>query len=151
MLLARPGRPLAPVRASQARVDASAASWAANRRVALRSNGAPVPVLVGCNSNEGTFFIHGAASASALKAQLTGLTYGNASLLSQAEKLYPATGGRYYQAMAASIGHAKVACVARRVHSTFSFVSPSRRSLQQFSFGLISTICSLHRSIVSTP
>ena len=40
MLLARPGRPLAPVRASQARVDASAASWAANRRVALRSNGA---------------------------------------------------------------------------------------------------------------
>ena len=40
MLLARPGRPLAPVRASQARVDASAASWAAKRRVALRSNGA---------------------------------------------------------------------------------------------------------------
>ena len=40
MLLARPSRPLAPVRASQTRVDASAANWAAKRRVALRSNGA---------------------------------------------------------------------------------------------------------------
>ena len=40
MLLARPSRPLAPVRASQNRVDASAANWAAKRRVALRSNGA---------------------------------------------------------------------------------------------------------------
>ena len=40
MLLARPSRPLAPVRASQTRVDASAANWAAKRRVALLSNGA---------------------------------------------------------------------------------------------------------------
>ena len=40
MLLARPSRPLAPDRASQTRVDASAANWAAKRRVALRSNGA---------------------------------------------------------------------------------------------------------------
>ena len=81
----------------------------------LKQSGTPVPILVGSNTNEGTFFLHGPASLSALSSQLASLTGGNASLLARAKTLYPATGGRYFAAMAASLGHAKVNCVARRI------------------------------------
>jgi carboxylesterase type B len=89
----------------------------------LAEDGSGVPLLLGSNTNEGTFFLHDPPpSAASLAAQLRALTRNNTALFAAADGIYsPGAGASpaaWQKAAADSMGHAKVNCVARRVAAT---------------------------------
>lgn len=95
---------------------------------ALAETPASVPVVLGSNSDEGTFFVYGHGStpldAAAFEAALDALLL-NETFKDEARALYPSVAGDNRPALARAMTHRNIQCAARRVAKLTSRAQPT--------------------------